>query len=141
MRIYLDSMVWIYLLEGNAQFGLAAQELLKKIRARRHTLLSSNFLLAEILVVPVQRNDTFTIASYQRLLLADAAVEIVSFTAETAMHFAELRAIHRTPPADSIHLALAASAKADVFITVDNRLKKLTIPGIGRIEDLTFTLK
>lgn len=141
MRIYLDSMVWIYLLEGNSQFGIAAQELLKKIRAGKHTLLTSNFLLAEVLVMPVRRNDVFTIASYRRLLLADAAVEITPFTAETAMHFAELRAVHRTAPADSIHLALAASAKADVFITVDARLKKLTVPGIGCIEDLTYTLK
>jgi predicted nucleic acid-binding protein len=52
------------------------------------------------------------------------------------MQFAALRAFHRTQSADSIHLALAASARADLFITNDKDLPKLTLPGIGKIVGL-----
>ena len=56
------------------------------------------------------------------------------------MHFAGLRAAHRIKQPDAIHLALAASASADVFVTADNRLSKLTVPGTAVIGDLNFKL-
>jgi predicted nucleic acid-binding protein len=84
VRFYLDSMVWIYLFEGNPQFGTVAQSILAGIRAGGHTLLTSNFLLGEILVEPVRKNDTFTVASYRRMLVENSAVEVVPFTTETA---------------------------------------------------------
>jgi predicted nucleic acid-binding protein len=136
MLFYLDSMVWIYALEGDPVFGGAAQRLLHNIRIDRHTLLTSYFLLGEITVLPARRQDAFTIASYRRLLLASPAVEVVPFEGEASSHFATLRANLRTKPADSIHLALAASAKADVFVTGDVRLQNLSIASIGRIQTL-----
>jgi len=140
MRFYLDSMVWIYALEGNPHFGAASQALLRSIRAGGHTLLTSDFLLGEILVAPVRKSDTFTIAAYRRMMLDSAAVEIVPFTADTALHFATLRATLRTHPADSLHLALAASGNADIFVTGDSKLSKLSVSGVGRVVDLSFQL-
>ena len=138
MRCYLDSMVWIYLFEGNPQFGTAAQSILTGIRAGGHTLLTSNFLLGEILVEPIRKNDTFRVASYRRMLVETSAVEVVPFTAETAVQFATIRAGNRTTSPDALHLALAASGRADVLVTGDGRLTKLSISGIGRIVDLTY---
>lgn len=87
MRFYLGSMVWIYAVEGSPEFGSAAQELLRGIRAGGHTLLTSQFLLGEILVVPVRKSDAFRIASYRRMLVETSAVEVVPFTVETAPPF------------------------------------------------------
>jgi predicted nucleic acid-binding protein len=126
-------MVWIYSLEGSAEFGPLAQSIFRRLRAADHTILASHFLLAELLVVPVREQRTFTIASYRRMILGSATTEVVPFSAETVMHFASLRAFHRTQSADSIHLALAASAGADLFITNDKELPKLTVPSIGKI--------
>jgi predicted nucleic acid-binding protein len=53
MRVYLDAMIWIYALEGRSAFSPAAQGFLRKLRAARHTIVVSHFLLAETLVVPV----------------------------------------------------------------------------------------
>jgi predicted nucleic acid-binding protein len=96
-------MVWIYLIEGNSQFGTSVQALLNGIRTGGHTLLTSNFLLGEILVEPVRKNDAFTVASYRRMLVETSAVEVVPFTAETAVQFAAIRAAHRTSSPDSLH--------------------------------------
>lgn len=140
MRFYLDSMVWIYLIEGSPEFGTVAQALLSDIRAGGHTLLTSHFLLGEILVVPIRKNDAFTVAWYRRMLVETSAVEVVPFTAETAVQFATIRAAHRTSPPDALHLALAASGRADAFVTGDSGLAKLSVSGIGRIVDLGYRL-
>jgi predicted nucleic acid-binding protein len=135
MRIYLDTMVWIYALEGNASFGPAAQDTLRAIRSNQHTLLTSHFLLAELLVAPVKKGDAFTVAQYRRMLTA-ASVEVIPFTADVAVHFAKLRAQFRTKAADSIHLALAASVSTDMFITGDTDLNEVRLDGIKLVVGL-----
>jgi predicted nucleic acid-binding protein len=135
MRVYLDTMVWIYALEGNTQFGPTAQAMLRDIRAKQHTLLTSHFLLAELLVAPVRKGDTFTAASYRRMLTS-SSVEVIPFTTEVAVQFATLRAQFRTQAADSIHLALAAIAGADVFVTGDMGLAHVSLAGLGRVASL-----
>ena len=140
MRFYLDSMVWIYAFEGNSPFAAPAQTLFRNLRAAGHTLLVSHFLLGELLVVPIRSGDSFLVASYKRALLASATVELVPFSAEVAVSFATLRARHRTQSADAIHLSLAATAQADIFVTADSRLQKLVVPGIGAIVDLAYSV-
>lgn len=137
MRFYLDSMVWIYAIEANPQFGPTAQDLLRKIRASGHTLLTSHMLLAELLVAPARKDDTATVAAYRRMLTGPG-VEVVPFTAEVAVRFGYIRAQFRTQPADSIHLALAANAGADKFVSGDILLSRIAVPGIGQIVDLNY---
>lgn len=140
MRLYLDTMVWVYALEDHPEFGKQAQGLLRQIRIGRHTTLTSHFLLAELLVPHVRRRDPFIIAAYRQMMLASPAREVIPFGTDAAMRFAEVRAVHRVKQPDAIHLALAASSGADAFITADTRLNKLTVPGIGLIGDLATTL-
>jgi predicted nucleic acid-binding protein len=140
MRLYIDTMVWIYALESHPEFGIPAQEFLRKVRRGRHRTVTSHFLLAETLVLPVRKNDTFSIAMYKLALLHTDSVQTVSFDEVAAMTFAQLRATHRTKSPDSIHLALAAKAQVDAFITTDTRLHTLTVPGISLIGDLTTPL-
>ena len=140
MRLYLDSMIWIYAFEGRSPFTSSAQNLFGRIERSPHTILVSHFLLAELLVVPVREKDQFTIARYRRMLLDSAATEIVPFGIEAALHFAAIRAAHRIKQPDAIHLALAASAKADAFLTADGHLSKFAIEGIDAIGDLDFKL-
>jgi predicted nucleic acid-binding protein len=140
MRVYLDAMIWIYALEGRSAFSPDAQNFLRTLKAGRHTILASHFLLAETLVIPIRESDTFSIAAYKRAFLAADAVSLVPFDAIAAMRFAALRASSRVKSPDAIHLALASSAGADAFITTDDRLSKLAVPGIGLIGDLNTPL-
>ena len=63
-------------------------------------------------------------------------VELLPFDAVAAESYAEIRARHRTKPADSIHLACAAAAGVDLFLTNDIELARLDVPGIGFIAGL-----
>ena len=49
--------------------------------------------------------------------------------------FGRLRAKERLKVADAIHLACAASAGIDLFLTGDEQLVKLDVPGIQFIAD------
>jgi len=54
--------------------------------------------------------------------------------------FGRIRAKYRTSAADTIHLACAATAGIDLFLTNDNQLPKLHIPGIKFIAGLDTNL-
>jgi len=82
--------------------------------------------------VPKRNHDIFTTARYRRFFQS-TAVTPVPLSADVAERFADLRASTRVKPADALHLALAASAGADYFVTTDTKLHSLAIPGISRI--------
>jgi predicted nucleic acid-binding protein len=102
------------------------------MRSTRHEFLSSQLILGEVLVLPKRNRDIFTATTYRRFFLS-SAVHLIPFGLDTAERFADLRAATRVKPADALHLALAASAGTDYFVTTDTKLHSLTIPGIARI--------
>jgi predicted nucleic acid-binding protein len=57
------------------------------------------------------------------------------FDAKAVGPFARLRSSENLKIADSIHLACAASAGIDLFLTGDKQLAKLDVPGIQFIAD------
>ena len=57
-------------------------------------------------------------------------------TAAAAEHYADIRARHRTKSPDAIHLACAASAGVDLFLTNDAAIARLDVPGIRFIAGL-----
>ena len=128
-------MVWIYAFESDPKFGPDAQTLLNAIDLGRHTLLTSYFLLAELLVAPVKRQNGFLSAAYRRAILARSG-HVIPFTERAANTFAHIRATEKVSPPDAIHLALAGSAGVDVFVTGDTQVKPLLVPGVGEIVGL-----
>jgi predicted nucleic acid-binding protein len=121
MKLYLDSMLWIYYFEGHTTFGPLTQYFVNRMRFARHEFLSSYLILAEVLVIPKRDGDLFTATQYSRFFLS-SAVSLLPFTTNAAERFADIRATARVKPADALHLALAASARTDGFVTTDTQL-------------------
>jgi predicted nucleic acid-binding protein len=132
MNVYLDSMQWIYFFEQNPLFYPQTRSMILRAQAVRSNFLSSHLILAEVLVVPKKNGDVFTATRYRRFFLS-ASVNLIPFGTDVAERFADLRASTRVKPADALHLALAASAGTDYFVTTDTKLHSVTIPGISRI--------
>ena len=61
---------------------------------------------------------------------------LLPFDAMAVEPFAMLRSRERLRVADAIHLACAAAASVDLFITGDKALTKLHVPGIKFIRGL-----
>jgi predicted nucleic acid-binding protein len=55
---------------------------------------------------------------------------LIAFDREAARRYAEIRRNRSIRPPDAIQLACAASVGVDLFITNDDRLSRLTVPGI-----------
>jgi predicted nucleic acid-binding protein len=132
MNLYLDSMQWIYFFEQNPLFFPQTRSMIMRNQAARSTFLSSHLILAEVLVVPKRNGEIFTATRYRRYFVS-SAVNLIPFGTEAAELFADIRAALRVKPADALHLALAASAATDYFVTTDTKLHGLNIPGIGQI--------
>ena len=73
-------------------------------------------------------------------LLLEVVSEVVPFTLEAADHYAQIRGTLGVAPADAIHLASAAQAGTDLFLTNDKRLVGKIVPGIQFIASLETSL-
>lgn len=134
-RVYWDSMLFIYLLEANPVFGERVQRLHEAMLRRGDILCTSIFTVGEVLTGPRKRNDAAGISGLKRFF-GSKEVEILPFTIEAADRYSMIRAEARVKQADGIHLATAAAAGVDVFVTNDGKLRKLVIPGIRFFADL-----
>ena len=133
-RIFWDSMLFIYLLEDHPAFYARAQELLDRSYRRGDSLYTSYLALGEIMSgtekSPHPQKGS-TIAATTR----EMGFSFLPFDEGAVAPFSRLRAKEKLKVADAIHLACAASAGIDLFLTGDKQLLKLDIPGIQFIAD------
>lgn len=134
-RLFLDSNILIYLIEGHQTLGERVASLLENARRRGDTLVTSTFAMGEVLVKPTAEGDTALLAKYETFFGASDLV-LVPFGREVATMFAEVRSQNNISSPDAIHLACASWADVALFITHDKRLASKSIPGIGFIVTL-----
>lgn len=134
-RIFWDTNLFIYLFEDHAQWAPRVVELRRRMAARQDVLLTSWLTVGEVLTKPREFGDDALARSYLNFFTS-GSLELIPFEAEAAMRYAEIRSRARVRPADAIQLACAAAARTDLFITNDNRLSELMVPGITFITGL-----
>lgn len=136
-RIYWDSMLFIYWLENHPQYAKRVDDIYNRMRARGDELLTGSFTFGEVLA-GIYRKGAADRAKETRRQLEEVVTEIVDLTVETADRYAQIRGSLGLPSADAIHLASAAQAGTDLFLTNDKRLVGKFVPGIqfvGSLED------
>lgn len=138
-RIYWDTMIFAYWLENHAVYGKRVQYILSKMDERQDTLCTSVFTVAEVLVGPHKLGASVT-ARQTLEVFESPLVDVIPFTLATADLYARIRAAHDVSPPDAIHLACAAQARVDLFLTNDVDLTKKIIPGIQFIVGLDTNL-
>ncbi len=134
-RVYWDTMLFAYILEGNPVFGQPTREAYEKFLHRGDTICTSVFTLGEILVRPKMVKDDETYRSIRRYMRG-GEIELLPFTAETAEEYSTVRARTRLKAADAIHAATAILARVDLFVTNDQEIRKQKIPGLPFIAGL-----
>jgi predicted nucleic acid-binding protein len=138
-RIYWDSMLFIYWLEDNPQFAPRVGAVHARMQARHDQLITGAFTFGEVLA-GVYRQGALQLADQTRRWLHEVVAEVIPFTIETANHYAQVRGTLGLSPADAIHLASAAEARTDLFLTNDQRLIGKIVPGIQFIAPLDTQL-
>jgi predicted nucleic acid-binding protein len=139
-RVYWDSMLFIYLIEGNPQYGPRVKAIHEEMVRRGDTLCTSVFTLGEVLTGPRKVGAETVVDPVRRFFLNSGRVHLLPFTVETSDRYSVIRAEAGARSADAIHLACAAEAGVELFITHDKTLQKLTITGIHFITGLDTSL-
>jgi predicted nucleic acid-binding protein len=138
-RVYWDTMLFIYWLEDHPQYAKRVGAIRSRMEERGDQLITSAFTFGEILAGAYRKGAT-QVATESRPLLKKIVSEVVPFTIETADHYAQIRGKLGVAPADAIHLACAAQAGTDLFLTNDKRLVGKIVPGIQFIASLEMQL-
>ena len=133
-RIFWDTNVYIYLLEGFGPWSALAVNLRNKMLERGDQLVTSTLTLGEILAKPTAEGDTELCRKYVQRLTATSLM--IPFDIEAAKRYAVLRGDRSLRSPDAIQLACAGSARVDLFITNDNRLHGKQVAGVQFIVPL-----
>lgn len=135
-RVYWDTMLFIYWLEDNPQFGKRVGAIWSRMQERQDQLITGALALGEVFAGAYKRGANKERIQEVKAALEDAVSEVIPFTAETADIFGRVKGSTNIPSADAIHLACAASAGTDLFLTNDKHLVGKVIPGIQFIAGL-----
>ncbi len=138
-RIFWDTNLFIYLLQDDPAFGERVKYLRRRSLERGDELCTSTLAIGELLA-GVYRDKTPEHAVRVLNGIRRSGVKMLSFGPEAMELFGRIRAQHRTSAADTIHLACAAAAEVDLFLTNDKDLVKLHVPGIKFIANLNSDL-
>ena len=128
-RIFLDTNFFIYLIQGTGPQFIRTKYLLNAFSSRRDEILTSVMTLGEMLVVPMREGDR-VLAQRYRKILRSPGITVLPFLEDAAETFALIRGDKSIKPPDAIQLATAATAGCDLFLTNDERLMKVAVPGI-----------
>ena len=139
-RVYWDSMLFIYLLQGNPDYAPRVKAIYEGMARRGDALCTSVFTLGEVLTGPRKVGAQLVVDRTRQFFLSSGEVELLPFTAATSDRYSVIRATTSAESADAIHLACAAESGVELFITHDKKLQKLRIPGIHFICGLDTNL-
>jgi predicted nucleic acid-binding protein len=127
-RVFWDTNLFIYFLEGNNQLSVDTRRLRKSMLARGDQLLTSAITLGEVLVKPLERGDRALCSQYEEAIAKTAA--LLPFDGKAAWKYAAIRLDRSLRAPDAVQLACAASASVDLFVTNDRRLQGKRVDGI-----------
>jgi len=133
-RIFWDTMLFVYLLEGHPEFAPQVRDTLTQSYRRGDSLLTSYLALGEVMAGAAGDRSRSEAA---RSAIVEMGFSFLPFDGSCVSTFGSLRSEMRLKHPDSIHLACAAAAGVDMFLTGDAQLlkRRVHVPGIQFIVD------
>jgi len=122
-RLYLDTNVIIYFVEGHLKYRPLLELLFEAIDGNALGAVTSELSLAEVLVKPLIERNSDVVQVYTGLLSSGSHLSVASIDRATLVRSAELRAQLGCRAFDAIHLATAGLADCDYFLTEDMRIR------------------
>lgn len=118
-RVFLDTIVFVYLLEQNFHYLALAEVIFENVEAGRLEALTSVLTLAEVLTGPAQAQDAEAMHDYELYLLSFPHLTILGVERKHASTIARVRAATGLRTPDAIQIALATWAGANAIIGND----------------------
>ncbi len=121
MRVYSDSVILIYYLEGAPPFKTRAAARLTALWGAGDALAVSDLVRLECRMLPIRLGDAMRLADYDNLF-AQPNVVLAPVTPAAFDRATVIRATHNLRTTDALHLAVAVESGCDCFLTNDTRL-------------------
>jgi uncharacterized protein len=123
MRLYLDSVFIIYLVERVPPYDAAVTA---RVTVPGVDVVASELGRMECLIKPLQNKDAATVQNFQTFFASNVK-QLVTLNRAVFERAAAIRAQYsaiKTP--DAIHLAAAVDSACDIFLTNDHQLRAFT---------------
>lgn len=124
-RIYVDTNIWIYFLEGHPSFSPKVRALFVAANSAGALLCTSEITLAECLMKPARERDSKKIEAYETLFDAHG-IEMLPLDGGLARRAALAGGALGLKLMDAIHYVSAREAACRYFLTGDGRFKSNT---------------
>ena len=122
----LDTMVFIYHFEENQIYSPLTFSIFESLEKGNFNAVTSILTLLEILVKPKKENNSLLIERYKLLFETFPNLQVKELNENIADIASGLRANYNINTPDAIQIATSLEAHADIFITNDTSLKKIT---------------
>src|SRR5712691_5144917 len=122
----LDSALFIYHFEEHPRYKALCAEVFDLMEARAIQTVTSTVTLIEVLVQPLAKGEQELYARYEQYLRFGPSLTLRSLDPDLALRAAQVRARYQVRTPDAIQLAPAREFGARVFLTNDDRLRRVT---------------
>jgi uncharacterized protein len=136
---FWDTNLFIYRWNTASALFSPVKTLHKRMIASNTALITSTLVLGELQVGPRKSGDLALALRYKSTLSQIATV--ISFDEAAADTYTAIRQTTKAKGPDAIHLACAAAHGVDLFVTNDDKLWGLRIPGIQFIVSIQTALQ
>ena len=135
-KIYVDSNVIIYYIEGEEESQRLAERLFDHAEARSIELVTSEIAIGECLYGAYKRGRSDSVEKFESLFEDVGLFRLVPVEAETLKQAAKLGAAHGMKLIDAIHAATAIEAECGVFVTNDRGIKSTEALRVVQLPDV-----
>lgn len=122
----LDTMVFIYHFEENQAYSPLTFSIFESLEEGNFNGITSILTLLEILVKPKKENNLLLTERYKLLFETFPNLQVKEINENIADIASSLRANYNINTPDAIQIATSLEVKADIFITNDVTLKKIS---------------
>jgi predicted nucleic acid-binding protein len=122
----VETSPFIYFVERHPIYLERIRTIFQQVEAGYLEVITSVITLTEVLVMPLQTNNTRYEFEYREMLLNTAHITTLEVSTAIAEQAAYLRVKYRLRTPDAIHVATALLSRCDAFLTNDHALKRIT---------------
>ncbi|MGH7963595.1 MAG: type II toxin-antitoxin system VapC family toxin [Candidatus Binatia bacterium] len=122
----LDSAIFIYYFEEHPRYKALCAEVFHLMEVGAIKAVTSTVTLIEVLVQPLVKGEQALSSRYQQYLQFGPSLTLRSLDPDLALRAAQLRVRYQIRIADAIQLAAATEIGAHLFLTNDDRLRRVT---------------
>ena len=121
-RLYLDTNLYVYLLEGIEPHRQRMADLTAEIERRDIAVIASELIFAELLPRPIRDGRRDLVERYLDLLQRTPRITLVPVDRRVILRAVHLRADFGLRSMDALHVATALVHACETFLTNDQRI-------------------